>query len=56
MLAMGDIEGARNAFVTAIETAVAYRLPHQIQRVIRSSGNVPDDVSQFAKASLQLLA
>jgi transcriptional regulator with XRE-family HTH domain len=57
LLAQADVAAAQVAFHTAISIAHDYRLPHQIQRVIRRAGPRIEETSQFARAALaQLVA
>ncbi|WP_317621329.1 helix-turn-helix domain-containing protein [Streptomyces sp. CBMA123] len=50
----GDHQAARENLTAAVRGAVAHRLPHQVQRVVRASRGLPD-VREEAQAALTQL-
>jgi transcriptional regulator with XRE-family HTH domain len=57
LLAQAEVAAAQTAFCTALSIARDYRLPHQIQRIIRCGDPRIEEVNQFARSALaQLVA
>jgi hypothetical protein len=54
LLRRGDLAGAGEQLNVAIDGATLHRLPHQLQRIVRAGGNVPD-VQERANGALDQL-